>query len=269
MWLKLVGIALAGLSVPAASAQDSGTVRRAPERVNTTISAACSGSIVALQYRNGYRGNPSKFLALTVDGRAVPGARNIVQSIARSREIYTAEVMYCSRDRKSVNADIVINFSRDASASIRLPSVSVFHLKNNALPHEKGAAELASAEEAISTSDAVDLMSVDPRLSFRTNLDPADLGSVAKHVRISSVDRAKWATISQAVRGLSPRKTTSILPDVRIGLVFYRHGAPIFSLFSEKPGGSSERVPAYLNGGKVDIATSALDKLLSLASRHE
>lgn len=136
MWLELAGIAMTGLSAPAASTQGSATGRRAPERVNTTISAACSGSIVALQYQNGYRGNPSKFLALTVDGRAVPGASNIVRSIARSREIDTAEVMYCSKDRRSVNADIVINFSRNASAGVRLPSVSVFHLKNNALTHE-------------------------------------------------------------------------------------------------------------------------------------
>lgn len=134
MWLKLVCTAMAALGVPAAGAQDIG--RRAPERVDTTISASCGGGIVALRYRNGYRGNPSKFMALSVDGKAVPGAGSVIQGVARSREIDAVEVMYCARSRRSVDADIVINFSRGASDNIRLPAVSVFHLRNNKLTLE-------------------------------------------------------------------------------------------------------------------------------------
>lgn len=146
------------------------------------------------------------------------------------------------------------------------------HSSDLSSPNAKTSVIFASVEEALATSDAIDLMSVDPRISFRANLDPVDLGAVAKHVRISSIDLAKWKIVSDGIKSLAPGTTNSVIPDVRIGVIFYRKGAPIFSLFAEQPYGpqpwSAASVPAYLNGKKVSISTSALSKILSLGPKH-
>lgn len=136
MWLKTISAALVALSASTVMAQQNSAARRAPERVTTTISAACGKNKVVLQYQNGYHGNPSKFLSLSVDGKIVPGATGVIHSVARSREIASAEVMYCIKNRKYLDADIVINFSPTESDLSRLPKLSVFHLRTNKLTLE-------------------------------------------------------------------------------------------------------------------------------------
>lgn len=130
MWLGLLSIVLIG---QAASSQGGQPARMAPATTLTTVSASCGRHIVTLKYQNGYRGNASRFLSLSVNGKAIPAASALVQSIARAREIETAEVMYCGSNRTGADADIVINFARGASGAMQLPSVSVLHLRGEKL----------------------------------------------------------------------------------------------------------------------------------------